>query len=102
MEPKKYCIILKNGAEINITTDRMVIMRGNRIIRLMNRILTGIITMTTVETNGVDSDALKVGRISGIDIDDPAGFVQYINAREIVAVLAYPAIPTTEMGNSNG
>lgn len=96
MEPKKYCIILRNGAEINITTDRMVIRRGNRINRLLDRVLTGFVV------NGADTGTLKVGRISGIEIDDPDGFVRYINAREIVAVLAYPAMLTPEMGNGNG
>lgn len=102
MKPKKYCIILRNGAEINIVTDRMVIKRGNRIIRLIDRIMTGIVMMNTGETNGADADTLKVGRISGIEIDDPAGFVRYINAREIVAILAYKVVATTEMGNGNG
>ena len=60
MEVKKFCIILKNGAEINVVTDRLKIRRS-----------------------------LFSGKITSLEINDPEGFLRYLAVSEIAAVLAY-------------
>jgi len=70
MEVKKYCIILKNGAEISVVTDRLRIKRS-----LVSR------------------------KITGMEINDPEGFVRYLAVSEIAAVLAYTV---TEEAKGNG
>lgn len=70
MERKKFCIILKNGVEINAVADRMEIKR-----------------------------TLIRKKVKHIEINDPQGFIHYLDVREIAAVLAYPA---PEEGKGNG